>query len=77
MDREERLKKYGSIIYCPQEDILCWGVTEEDGSCRYEKCPIHDPEYIAKCERQRKNYQSCHEKYLEEIEEDRRCRNDS
>lgn len=44
--RKERMKKYGSILYCPAQDCKCFG-RDTDEECRHEKCLLQDPEYIA------------------------------
>ena len=44
--RRERMKKYGSILYCPAQDCKCFG-RDTDEECRHEKCLLQDPEYIA------------------------------
>ena len=48
--RKERMKKYGSILYCPAQDRKCFG-RDTDEECRHEKCLLQDPEYIALQER--------------------------
>lgn len=48
--RRERMKKYGSILYCPAQDCKCFG-RDTDEECRHEKCLLQDPEYIALQER--------------------------
>ena len=40
------MKKYGSILYCPAQDCKCFG-RDTDGECKYKKCVLQDPEYIA------------------------------
>jgi len=42
----ERMEKYGSILYCPAQDCKCFG-RDTDGECKYKKCVLQDPEYIA------------------------------
>lgn len=53
--RKARVKKYGSFLYCPDRDTLCFGRYTEDGSCKHESCILDDPEYIALQERIDKN----------------------
>lgn len=48
--RRQRMKKYGSILYCPAQDRKCFG-RDTDEECRHEKCLLQDPEYIALQER--------------------------
>ena len=44
--RRERFEKYGSFLYCPARDCLCFG-RETDLECKHESCILDDPEYQA------------------------------
>lgn len=46
--REERVKKYGSFLFCPEKNTLCFGTDTEDGNCKHEHCLLEDPAYIKK-----------------------------
>lgn len=42
--RIRRCEQYGSFLYCPKRDTLCFGrYTDEE--CKYESCILDDPEY--------------------------------
>ena len=53
--RKARVEKYGSFLYCPDRDTLCFGRYTEDGSCKHESCILDDPEYKDLQERIEKN----------------------
>ena len=44
--RKARSRKYGSFLYCPARDCLCFG-RETDLECKHESCILDDPEYQA------------------------------
>ena len=46
--RKERIKKYGSFLYCPKRNTLCFGIDTPKGVCKYKSCLLDDPAYIAK-----------------------------
>lgn len=46
--REERVKKYGSFLFCPEKNTLCFGTDTEDGNCKHEHCLLDDPAYLKK-----------------------------
>lgn len=46
--RKERIKKYGSFLYCPERGGLCFGIDTPTGICKYDICLLDNPEYIAK-----------------------------
>ena len=46
--REERVKKYGSFLFCPEKNTLCFGTDTEDGSCKHKSCLLDDPAYLKK-----------------------------
>lgn len=46
--RKERIKKYGSFLWCPKRNTLCFGINTPDGICKKDICYHDDPEYIAK-----------------------------
>ena len=48
--RMQRCSQYGSFLYCPTRDVLCFGrYTDEE--CCYDSCILDDPEYQALQER--------------------------
>lgn len=53
--RKERVKEYGSFLYCPDKDTLCFAMNNEDGICKRTPCFLEDPEYIALQQRIAKN----------------------
>lgn len=44
--RKARSRKYGSFLYCPARDCLCFG-RETDLECKHESCILDDLEYQA------------------------------
>lgn len=48
MTRQERVKIYGSFLYCPKKDVLCSIMDSDDGICTRTLCYREDPEYLAK-----------------------------
>ena len=44
--RIQRCKQYGSFLYCPIRDTLCFG-RYTDSECCYDSCILDDPEYQA------------------------------
>lgn len=64
--RKERVEKYGSFLFCPKKNTLCYGTYTRDGSCKHEKCLLEDPAYIKK---QIEIEQRIKENHLREIEE--------
>ena len=46
--REERIKKYGSFLWCPERSCLCFGINTPNGTCKKDVCYHDDPKYIAK-----------------------------
>lgn len=44
--RKARSRQYGSFLYCPDRDCLCFG-RETDLECKHESCILDDPEYQA------------------------------
>ena len=44
--RKARSRQYGSFLYCPDRDYLCFG-RETDLECKHESCILDDPEYQA------------------------------
>ena len=44
--RLQRVAQYGSFLYCPMRDVLCFArFTDEE--CAHDSCILDDPEYIA------------------------------
>lgn len=43
--RKERVKKYGSFLFCPKRSTLCTG-RNSNKECIYENCILDSPEYI-------------------------------
>ena len=46
--RKEKVKKYGSFLWCPERDRLCFGTDSPDGKCKYDTCLLDDPVYVEK-----------------------------
>lgn len=46
--RKEKVEKYGSFLFCPDRQNLCFGCDTDDGSCKYSSCLLDDPAYIKK-----------------------------
>lgn len=46
--RKERITKYGSFLWCPERNTLCFGINTPAGTCKYSRCLLDDPAYIAK-----------------------------
>ena len=44
--RMQRCSQYGSFLYCPTRDTLCFG-RYTDSECCYDSCILDDPEYQA------------------------------
>lgn len=42
--RMQRCSQYGSFLYCPDRDTLCFG-RYTDQECCYDSCILDDPEY--------------------------------
>ena len=42
--RVQRCRQYGSFLYCPMRDKLCFG-RHTDQECKYDSCILDDPEY--------------------------------
>lgn len=64
--RKERVEQYGSFLFCPDKNTLCFGRDSEDGNCKHPSCLLEDPEYIRKREEIEKRMK---ENNLREIEE--------
>ena len=58
--RKERFEKYGSFLFCPKRNVLCFG-RDTDKECKHVSCLLDDPEYQALQKRieenQKKNQQ--------------------
>ena len=52
--RKSRFREYGSFLYCPRKDCLCFG-RDTDQECKHAKCLLEDPEYLALQERIEEN----------------------
>lgn len=48
--RKMKMEKYGSILFCPEKNTLCFGTDTEDGNCKHEHCLLDDPAYLKKQE---------------------------
>jgi len=52
--RKERVAEYGSFLYCPERDRLCFALNNDEGICErkseQEPCFIDDPKWLAKQE---------------------------
>lgn len=45
--RKNKVKKYGSFLYCPDRATLCFCCNTENGTCERGSCILDDPEYIS------------------------------
>lgn len=45
--RKERVKKYGSFLYCAHRDTICSFMDNELAVCPRAECILDNPEYIA------------------------------
>ena len=52
--RKSRFREYGSFLYCPRKDCLCFG-RDTDQECKHAKCLLEDPEYLELQERIEEN----------------------
>lgn len=73
MTREERVRKYGSFLYCPKRDTLCFGqdLDESDGTCPYKACVLDDPEWQARQERIKQRQQELWDKHNKNRKEEK------
>lgn len=53
--RSERVKEYGSFLYCSGKDTLCSDLDNDDGLCRRSLCYLEDPDYITMQKRIKRN----------------------
>ena len=68
--RKERIKKYGSFLWCPERNTLCFGINTPEGSCKYSRCLLDDPAYIAKqAEIDRRIQENARQERLEKAQE--------
>ena len=68
--RLQRVAQYGSFLYCPMRDVLCFArFTDEE--CAHDSCILDDPEYIEQKKRIERNI----EKRNLEAREDREAQN--
>lgn len=68
--RKERIKKYGSFLWCPKRSTLCFGINTSEGTCKYSHCLLDDPAYIAKqAEIERRIQENARRERLEKAEE--------
>lgn len=49
--RKQRIEEYGSFLFCPEKDTLCFGMDNPEGICERALCFLEDPEYIAQQKR--------------------------
>ena len=42
--RNERFEKYGSFLFCPKRNVLCFG-RDTDEECKHASCLLDDPDY--------------------------------
>ena len=42
--RKERFEKYGSFLFCPKRNVLCFG-RDTDEECKRGSCLLDDPDY--------------------------------
>lgn len=67
--RMERIKKYGSFLFCPERQRLCFAINNDEGICERAVCYSDDPEWIAQ---QKKIDETVKENARKELEEKRR-----
>lgn len=65
MNKKERVKKYGSFLYCPKRNTLCMGQDYlGTGECKQTSCLLDDPEYRKKQQereqRRKENWERAH-----------------
>ena len=65
--RIERVKQYGSFLYCPMRGNLCFG-RYTDKECSYDSCILDDPEY----QKQQKIIEDNRRKRKEEAKEEKK-----
>lgn len=46
--RKMKVEKYGSFLFCPEKEVLCFGIYTPDGSCKHKSCLLEDQAYIKK-----------------------------
>lgn len=44
--RKERIEKYGSFLFCPERETICFHIDTPDGKRARSICCKDDPEYI-------------------------------
>jgi len=44
--RRERVEKYGSFLFCPKRETICFHINTPEGICERQICCKDDPEYI-------------------------------
>lgn len=72
MTREERVKEYGSFLFCPKRDVLCMAHDfEGNGECLRESCILDDPEYQAQQERIQQRQQELWDKHNKNRKEEK------
>lgn len=65
--RQQHIKQYGSMLYCPDRDTLCFEMNDAwISGCQAKKCCLDDPDYIARREKNEKRNQRGTEKSREE-----------
>jgi len=52
------------LIYCEREDTWCAYTDLTDGSCKADRCDIHDPDWIARQEKIERTMQANHMKEM-------------
>ncbi|MCI9598563.1 MAG: hypothetical protein HFE75_15040 [Firmicutes bacterium] len=72
-DKRRTSEKYGSFLYCPKRDTLCFGqdLDESDGTCPYEACVLDDPEWQARQERIKQRQKELWDKHHKNRKEER------
>lgn len=53
--RRERIEEYGSFLFCPEKNRLCFAMDNDEGICERALCFIEDPAYIKQQERIEQN----------------------
>lgn len=73
--REKHIQKYGSMLFCPERETLCFYM---DGmwatGCERDGCILDDPEYQKQQEVIRKNQKKAAEEAKRNAEEEKRER---
>lgn len=64
--KKERIEKYGSFLFCPKKERLCFAINNDEGICERAICYSDDPKWIAQQKRIEKNIEENAKRELEE-----------